>query len=1101
MPKHTCRKCGNSFDTDGKGKVISTPDKINKEGKDMGIGSSIKKFLVNRSSSYRNRVNKTLPVAVGEPKGSEIETQGAIPKGKPKTGGEIVPYEKQTDIRPYEEVIEEEIANNTLRGRKTVTDWRKEWEKGKVPEITDNSLEIASRLLKREDRIRKEEEAIKASREMLEREEQRIRDLEEDKVVVNRQREKALEKSGAFQSNVVDREGEKGFAPFMERIDNEAKEKRQSFSKGEKNFGAFWERAEVDKDQEEIKRKSDSKKVQCPNWRCKDENGQPTMYDIKEPFCPKCNMHNPRHVPKQGETACPYCNKVISTKDKICPNCKEKNPGYILKPGEVKCIDCGKVYPAGWKKCQNPDPNNPDEPWDPYNEPGCGKPNEGYVGDTKLSKSAKTRINTRIYEMLIYELVGVFLIFGLPFFGLPQMIWLGIVLMVLFPFYSFLPNEHEVLASVKRGEEEGGLSHWGAGSLILKGMVKLMMFIFTVMQFIILPVSKLIPLAISFVYYFSLPTSYKITQPFKMLEAWLRVVVGFFIGGFILMAFNFTPQAISLCIMSIAFFCTSFPTHKSAAEEEGVVKVQFFNKYGDVSGTNAFSAVEKILFFMLMVWALITSQVGWGTSSFQIIFYAVWILSLLSGLMAREGRPAMGILMILMTLFVFTFTATGVMGEAVFGYWWPQIYSFGESIAAPLAPMWEQAQSGMGDMWLMFTNPMGYYDVIAKRQQSATSVVKQGGTTKSIELTGTTLFTSVTGELEPILDPLIGSFEIQNQGEFEANQIGLKLWATWVDPKTVSATNPTAPIPTGTLKIFNCSQPSDTSSGKTTETIILPSLDPLSPPTIVTLNEGVCNWFDTTYPQEMKIVNFVFNKNTWDLGGGDDLAICIEKSPDGTGNPICEDKDLTGCCDSTKHPNTTYKHSGQTIKVNVNLTYDYNVNVSIPIEVINQSKYRDFLLARQITLQEITSQYTGGPVKATLWSQKQPVRDSGELSLFVASIVNEGGGTLNNITYFRIKIPTDIADKVDLIAQTFQSIDKETPPNGCKDPPVIEGKYWVIDCVHNSPMKTGEYKRVSFFVTPKGVTDRKTSLITGLANYNYTKTGSASIKIANAPWH
>jgi hypothetical protein len=50
-------------------------------------------------------------------------------------------------------------------------------------------------------------------------------------------------------------------------------------------------------------------------------------------------------------------------------------------------------------------------------------------------------------------------------------------------------------------------------------------------------------------------------------------------------------------------------------------------------------------------------------------------------------------------------------------------------------------------------------------------------------------------------------------------------------------------------------------------------------------------------------------------------------------------------------------------------------------------------------------------------------------------------------------------------------------------------------------MKTGEYKRVSFFITPGNVTDRKTSLIVGLANYEYIKTGSTSITVANAPWH
>jgi hypothetical protein len=381
------------------------------------------------------------------------------------------------------------------------------------------------------------------------------------------------------------------------------------------------------------------------------------------------------------------------------------------------------------------------------------------------------------------------------------------------------------------------------------------------------------------------------------------------------------------------------------------------------------------------------------------------------------------------------------------------------------------------------TNPMGYYDQMAKKGQATKSVVKEGGTTKSIELTKKDLFTSVTGELEPRLDPLIGSFEIQNQGEFNANRIKLDLWASWKNPVDL-----TQVITTGILGKFECSQLS-TSTGTGTST-------------------GTCIWSQTTYPQEIRIVNFMFNTKSWSLPGVSecpDLKYCVDTTP----GKECDCID--GCCDSP-HDNATYKHSGQTVNVNVNLTYDYNVNVSIPIEVIDQVKYRNLLQARQITLQELTSQYTGGPVKATLWSQKQPVRE-GELSLFVASIVNEGGGTLNYTRSFTILIPVDLVDSnksIEIIAQTFKGVVGETTPTGCGDitanpnPPrdTINGKdYYVIRCKHVEPMKSGEYKRVSFFITPKDVTDRKTSLIVGLANYEYIKIGSASITVANAPWH
>ena len=183
-------------------------------------------------------------------------------------------------------------------------------------------------------------------------------------------------------------------------------------------------------------------------------------------------------------------------------------------------------------------------------------------------------------------------------------------------------------------------------------------------------------------------------------------------------------------------------------------------------------------------------------------------------------------------------------------------------------------------------------------------------------------------------------------------------------------------------------------------------------------------------------------------------------------------------------------------------------NVSIPIEVINQNKYRDLLQARQITLQSLTSQYTGGPVKATLWSQKQPVRGN-EKALIIASIVNEGGGEINQVYKFTILIPKDIASSVEIVAQTFkQDPALNAEPKGCGNlgsvsttTTISDRTYYKIECVHVLPIEPGEYKRVSFFLTPNDPDDRTTKLLIGLANYEYTKTGSTSIVIANSPWH
>jgi len=798
-----------------------------------------------------------------------------------------------------------------------------------------------------------------------------------------------------------------------------------------------------------------SGKIQCQNIGCREE------YDITEPFCPRCGAPNPRFILQPDQVLCPICKTVYSIDLPTCPKCLEKspNPRYRLKPGQTKCPKCQNIFDINRPNC-----------------PECGELNRAKPQITSIKEATAKGIKGKLYEILMYIIAGIAVMFIPPFFGLPSFRFLGIALMAFMPFYIILPSESAVRGSINVGQVE--IPSGKVGLLVTKAMVKLLIFFFVAILELF-PLNRLIALIFTFAFYFTMPVSYKESQPYRLIEAWARpFAVGSFLSFLIFMTFsgsggiaNAGPGA-SLLFMSIAFFVWSFPTHKQE-REEGVMKLVVSKKLRDLSQSSGFIAIERYIFFTFMLFAIGMSGLNFGnmlssSGTTELTFFAVWIISLLSGIVsAPEARPYIGAFMIFIAIFVFTFTYTGVMGQAVFGYWWPQVYAFGESIAAPIAPMWAQVQSGMGDTWLMLTNPMAYYNQMQQKQQATSSVVKTGGTTKSIELTKTDMFTSVTGELEPRLDPLIGSFEIQNQGEFEANKIRAEVWASWKNPTTLNETC------TGDFKpnSYSCSLS-----------------DYINIETLANnCKELNCSWSKTTYPQEMKVINFVFSNNVWSLGADGNLVDCND-------------------CGNV---NETYKHGGQQVKVNVNLTYDYNVNVSIPVEVINRDKYINLLQARQITLQELTSQYTGGPVKATLWSQKQPVR-SGELSLFVASIVNEGGGILNNIGEFKVLIPKDLVNydmnNITIIAQTFQSAAGQLPPNGCGTTPqdgVTMGlpNYYVIDCTHVVPMKSGEYKRVSFFITPENVDDRKMSLIVGLANYEYIKTGSASITVANNPWH
>jgi len=235
---------------------------------------------------------------------------------------------------------------------------------------------------------------------------------------------------------------------------------------------------------------------------------------------------------------------------------------------------------------------------------------------------------------------------------------------------------------------------------------------------------------------------------------------------------------------------------------------------------------------------------------------------------------------------------------------------------------------------------------------------------------------------------------------------------------------------------------------------------------------GRCEWEDTTYPTEIQTISFKFNKNKW-LGDEVDLGDTI-----------------------TPEDYLIYEHAGETVKINLDYEFDYNVNVSIPLEVINQELYETLLKNRQITIQNVTSEYSGGPVKATIWSQGQPIRNNRE-SLIVISLLNEGQGNITDVIEYIIYVPEDLEpQKIE-----YSNFD------GCEEDDNFTSRsgkwegYKSITCYRTRSITSNNFARVSFLVKPgiSSEVDRRTFDIIGLAKYTYSGTDSKSLQVANAP--
>ncbi|MFH0929565.1 MAG: hypothetical protein V1818_04425 [Candidatus Aenigmatarchaeota archaeon] len=675
---------------------------------------------------------------------------------------------------------------------------------------------------------------------------------------------------------------------------------------------------------------------------------------------------------------------------------------------------------------------------------------------TPLHENFGKRAHARLYEIFISILIGVFFMVGTPLFGLPSFPLIGMAFIFCFPAYIIFPSQNDIIGSIKEGGDVSGRG-W---LLVPKSAFKITAYILIIAQ--TFAFNRLISLVIAFFFYFTaLPGRYKTTQPAKAIEAWAKLGFGAYLAYLFFLTFggmglSGNNIASALGWMGAAFFIT-FPIQVEGDKDESKITV-VVGKYKSMTDSGAFKVFDRGFFLvcmMLSMWFFVSGGGNLG-DMIHIVFYLIFALSLLVGISAGpEARPAMGVMTIMIALFIFSTTYTGVVGQAIFGYWWPQVQSATESIFVPLDDMLFQAQTGMADAWLMITNPQA---AIAKQQQDKqASVSKTTGSKRSIEVSRFELFSAL---LDPNQETLIGNIELENSGEFNADYINLDIEAFW---KRTTASNVEPETSVGSLEPITCSS----DSGSPVE------------------STDSCYWGRVIYPTEIKFATFKFSRDGWG-----ELGYCCPVDAENCDTP-------TSSCS----PGAVYAHSGETVKVRASYNYNYNVNVSIPIDVIPLNEYYRLLQAREIKLEELISEYTGGPVKATIYCQRQPIRD-GEETLIRVSLKNEGRGNITFVDDLKIYVPQILNDEqpIEIEASTF---------SGCTEGDTFGSGE--ITCTYFSDIDNripqigpGEYRTVVFLIKPNldGFDDQSiiTRLITGVASYEYMDTKNVNIQVAIAPF-
>lgn len=128
----------------------------------------------------------------------------------------------------------------------------------------------------------------------------------------------------------------------------------------------------------------------------------------------------------------------------------------------------------------------------------------------------------------------------------------------------------------------------------------------------------------------------------------------------------------------------------------------------------AFSGICGLVGLLLGAWALVGSTVA------VVIFSSVVFLGLMTAVPLPEARPVMGMIILPMAVMAATAAYPSVMGEAVFGGWWPTVYSRVRGVQRSMGPMMQQfgqVQTSLGRGWTCLASPQECYKIYKPNTQ------------------------------------------------------------------------------------------------------------------------------------------------------------------------------------------------------------------------------------------------------------------------------------------------------------------------------------------------------------------------------------------------
>ncbi|MFQ6009708.1 MAG: MFS transporter [Candidatus Aenigmatarchaeota archaeon] len=692
-----------------------------------------------------------------------------------------------------------------------------------------------------------------------------------------------------------------------------------------------------------------------------------------------------------------------------------------------------------------------------------------------------------------------------------------------------------------------------------KSMLKLLMITFVAIEAFRFHI--FIPLIIFFIAYFTMPGKYKTSEPYKAAEAWMRMGFGFVIGLLLLVALTpgadvgiiiassmiifvgilmaavvgmihmttggkvlltlgvaigmgalFGPviifgteavtPAVSIFFLALAFFAT-MPEREEPKEGEPQIVITIGKKLGKsvaklYGKDNKWKLIGDGYFLGLVLMAGVPIVTSWVSGQLALVVGLVWIMSLFVGYTGgREGRPAIGVIMLFFAIFAFSFQFTGTVGVAVFGGYWPAVYNAGTMVLDPLTAATDSAGMAVGDAWLAVTCPSCYQAELEYRKKLE-SGIKEGGTTKALELANFKAFSYISqeNEIDPAT-PLVGYVELENRGEFTANRVKVKLEKpVEQDPTKFSMADPHRDEVT--LVNDNCIFTECTASDRS--------------------QSNECEWFRPSYPEDIKMMQFKCGRSPKYDRWSDDISSCACHERDTYAYVVdatCKAEDA--CKGKSRFDITTgetydcgtdgdncwivYKKAGWFVKVPFVYEFDYTVNASLDVEVMNKELFirkllnKEFRSAWQDPKIGLKSIYSGGPLQLSIHTIRQPLRDD-ESTLASVGVSNTGTGVvLKDGAKITLRIPK---------SPGITMVEKPTKVSATR----MEGCDWsertdevVLECELGSDLNPESEALYTFSYKFKldANIPVKDLLYTASADYTYERRDDIQLKIEDVP--